>query len=93
MNAVIFVAITASFYASLGAQVSGLDTSSPAVRQRISPLNPPAQGTPPDEAAAARRASTGAFRLAMLAGTILLVAGSAVNAVGIRNPAAPAPSD
>lgn len=92
INALIFVAITASFYANLGAHVPGLDVSSPAIRQRISPLNPPPQGTPPVEAAAARRASTRAFRLAMLVGAILLLAGAAVNAVGIRNPAAAEPS-
>jgi EmrB/QacA subfamily drug resistance transporter len=90
MNAVVFVAITASFYASLGAQAPGLDTSSPAVRQQIAPLNPPARGTPADQVAAAHQASTRAFRLAMAIGTILLLGGAVVNAVGIQNPAPPA---
>jgi EmrB/QacA subfamily drug resistance transporter len=88
INAVIFVAITASFYAGLGARVPGLDTSAPAVRQQISPLNRPAQGTPEDTATAARQASTGAFHAAMLIGTVLLLGGVVINAVGIRNPAA-----
>jgi EmrB/QacA subfamily drug resistance transporter len=91
INALIFVAITASFYASLGAHVPELDIASSAVRRQFSPLNPPPKGTPPDQAAAVREASTAAFRRAMLAGAILLLAGSAVNAVGIRNSTAPTP--
>ena len=87
INAVVFVAITASFYASLGAQIPRLDTSSPAIRQQISPLNKPAQETPADEAAAARQASVGAFHAAMLIGAVLLLGGAVVNAVGIINPA------
>jgi predicted MFS family arabinose efflux permease len=83
INALIFVAITASF--------PELDIASSAVRRQFSPLNPPPKGTPPDQAAAVREASTAAFRRAMLAGAILLLAGSAVNAVGIRNSTAPTP--
>src|SRR5439155_8896058 len=37
--ALIFVAITASFYSSLAAQVPGLDAADPNVRAAISPLN------------------------------------------------------
>jgi EmrB/QacA subfamily drug resistance transporter len=92
INAVIFVAITTSFYANLAAHIPGLDTSSPGVRRELSPLNPPPRGTPADQAAAARRASTDAFHLAMLVGAALLLVGGAVNAAGIRNPATPAPS-
>lgn len=39
------------------------------------------------------RASTDAFRLAMLVSSALLVAGAATNAVGIRNPAREAHPD
>jgi EmrB/QacA subfamily drug resistance transporter len=92
MSAVVFVAITATFYANLGAQIPGLDASSPAVRQRIAPLNPPAAGVPAAEAAAARRASTQAFHLAMLVASLLMLVGAAVSALGIENPATPADS-
>ena len=87
MSALVFVAITATFYAYLGAQVPGLDTSSPAVRQQIAPLNPPAAGIPAAEAAAARLASTRAFHLAMLVASLLLLVGAGVSAVGIENSA------
>jgi EmrB/QacA subfamily drug resistance transporter len=84
-GAAIFVAITATFYADLAARVPGLDSASVELRQRISPLDRPGEGTPPAEVAAARAASTDAFRLAMLVSAGLLVAGPAVNAAGIRD--------
>ncbi|MDR7522820.1 MAG: MFS transporter [Armatimonadota bacterium] len=85
-GALIFVAITASFYAGLGARVPGLDVTSPRLRGQIAPLNRPAAGVPADQVAAARSASTDAFHLAMLIGAGLLAAGAVVNAVGIANP-------
>ncbi len=85
-GALIFVAITASFYAGLAARVPGLDVSSSEVRGQIAPLNLPAEGVPADQAAAARDASTDAFHLAMLISAGLLLSGAVVNAVGIRNP-------
>jgi EmrB/QacA subfamily drug resistance transporter len=91
INAVVFVAITASFYASLATHVPGLDTSASGIRQQISPLNRPAQGVPANEGAAARQASADAFHVAMMIGAVLLLGGAAVNAAGIRNPAAAAP--
>jgi EmrB/QacA subfamily drug resistance transporter len=87
-GAVIFVLITAGFYASLAAQVPGLDTSSPELRAQVSPLNPPAPGTPPDVVAAAEIASTESFHVAMLTGTLLLAFGAAVNWFGISDPQA-----
>jgi EmrB/QacA subfamily drug resistance transporter len=95
-GALIFVAIASSFYASLGQQVPGLDTSNEQVRTAIAPLNQP----DPDEqvpvngeqvdadslANEADVASTQAFHLAMIIGAGLLIAGAAVNAIGIRNP-------
>lgn len=89
MSAAVFVAITTTFYANLGAQVPGLDTSSPAVRQRIAPLNLPPPGVPEAEAAAARRASTRAFHLAMLVAALFMLVGAAISAAGIENPRAP----
>jgi hypothetical protein len=84
-GAVIFVAITATFYSSLGARVPGLDPNAADVRATIPPLNRPARDVPPDRASAARAASTDAFRLAMVLAAGLCLLGAGVNAVGIRN--------
>ena len=94
-GALIFVAITSSFYAGLHERIPTLDTSVPEVRKEFAPLNLPAHsGTlAPDAAArlnAAQAASTDAFHLAMLVAVGLLVAGAAANAIGIRNSGAAA---
>ncbi|HKV44917.1 MAG TPA: MFS transporter [bacterium] len=85
IGAAIFVAITATFYANLAARIPGLDTSSPAVRRQIAPLNLPSSDAPADQADAARAASAAVFHLAMLVSAALLAGGAAINAVGIRN--------
>lgn len=85
-GAVIFVAVTASFYGSLQARLPELDTDAPAVRAEVAPLNRPSEELSADEAQAARAASTDAFHLAMLIAALLCAAGAAVNALGIRNP-------
>jgi EmrB/QacA subfamily drug resistance transporter len=87
-GAIIFVAITASFYAGLHARVPSIDVNDPHTRLTISPLNvetPPPSPAPEDLAriAAEREASTDAFHLAMLVAAALLAAGAATNAVGI----------
>src|SRR5438876_926694 len=81
-GALIFIFLTASFYASLAAHLPGVDTSSESFRNQVSPLN-----TPSDLklTAIVRDASTTAFHLAMLIGSGLLLVGAVVNAVGIRN--------
>lgn len=84
-GALIFVAITASFYGGLGA-VPGIDVSSPEVRTEYAPLNPPPEEAPSEVARAVREESTKSFRLAMLAAVALLAAGAAVNGLWIRNP-------
>jgi EmrB/QacA subfamily drug resistance transporter len=84
LGAVIFVAITASFYSALAARVPGLDPADPAVRSAIVPLNPPKPGTPDAEVAAARIASVDAFHLAALVSAGLMVAGSATSWLGLR---------
>jgi EmrB/QacA subfamily drug resistance transporter len=84
LGAVIFVAITASFYAELGALVPGLDPKDPAVQAAVQPLNPPAPGTSPELAAASKEASIDAFHLAALVSAGLMAAGAAVCAVGLR---------
>jgi EmrB/QacA subfamily drug resistance transporter len=83
LAAVLFIVITGSFYATLSSRIPGLDTGSPEVRHALSPLNPP-RTNDPAAAAAARDASTDAFRLAMLVAAGLLVAGAVVNWFGIR---------
>jgi hypothetical protein len=85
-GALIFVAIAASFYHGIAAR--GIDTSAPDFRSRVAPLNEPA-GESAAVRRAAREASTDAFHIAMLISAGLLLAGAAVNAVGIRNPGGP----
>jgi EmrB/QacA subfamily drug resistance transporter len=84
LGAVIFVAITASFYTTLAARVPGLDPADPAVRGTIVPLNPPRSGTSPDVVAAAKEASVEAFHLSALVSAGLMVAGAATSAFGLR---------
>jgi EmrB/QacA subfamily drug resistance transporter len=84
--AVIFVAVVSSFYGAIGERVSDVDPDSPRFRQQVAPLNPPDEGVPPSVVRAAREASTDAFHLAMMVGAGLLLAGAAVNAIGIKNP-------
>ncbi len=97
-GAVIFIAITSSFYAGMAARLPDVDTTDPRFRQAVSPLNPPKlvtddQGSPPSAGQrlpeidrASREQSTDSFHLAMLVSVALLAAGAAANALGIRNP-------
>jgi len=92
-GALIFVVITASFYAVLQARVPSLDPSDPSTRLRISPLaveTAPPSPSPEDLAriAAEREASTEAFRLAMVVAAGLLASGAVTNALGIVDRAA-----
>jgi hypothetical protein len=84
IGALIFIAISASFYSSLAAQVPGLDPSDPAIRAAIVPLNPPKADVAPGQAAAAKVASVDAFHLAALVSVGLLLAGAAANGIGLR---------
>jgi hypothetical protein len=90
VNALIFVAVAASFYATIGQHVPGVDTGSRELRNAVAPLNQPSEEIAPEVRTAAGQASTDAFHLAMLVAAGLLTAGAAVNGFGIRNPA---PSD
>jgi predicted MFS family arabinose efflux permease len=85
-GAVIFVAITASFYSGMAARIPGTDTSDPAFRHDYPPMTVPRTSDP--RAVAARDQSTEAFHLAMYVGAALLAAGALVNATGISNEAA-----
>ena len=88
IGAVIFVAITGSFYSSLAARVPGLDPSDASIRAAVEPLNPPKAGTPPAVVDAAKQASVDAFHLAALVTVGLLVAGAAANGIGLRGESA-----
>lgn len=83
--ALVFIVVTGSFYTSLATRVPGLDASDPALRAQVQPLNQPKPGTPDGVAAAATVASTEAFHLAAIACGLLLLAGAAINAVGLRS--------
>src|SRR5439155_3604915 len=85
-GALIFVAVTASFYAGLQQRLPSLDLNDEQVRLSISPLNVQRGKTDPQLIAAERDASTDAFHLAMLIGAGLFAAGAIVNAAGIRDP-------
>jgi EmrB/QacA subfamily drug resistance transporter len=87
VNALIFVAVAASFYASIGDRVPGVDSGSREFRNAVAPLNQPSDDVAPEVRAAAQTASTEAFHLAMLVAAGLLLAGAGVNGFGIRNPA------
>jgi MFS family permease len=84
-GAVVFIAITASFYQGLHQRAPSVDTSSPTVRQQLSPLNAPPVSVPREVAQAARDASTDAFHLAIIVTVGLLICGAVVNGVGIVN--------
>jgi EmrB/QacA subfamily drug resistance transporter len=86
-GAVIFIGVSASFYAGLADRAPGLDVSSAAVREQVPPLKQPAGSLTPEERVAAQAASTDAFHLAMLIAALLCLAGAGVNAAGIRDPA------
>jgi EmrB/QacA subfamily drug resistance transporter len=87
VNALIFVAVASTFYATVGRLVPSADVNSQAFRREVAPLNQPAAGVSPQVASAARHASTDAFHLSMMVAAGLLVIGAAVNGFGIRNPA------
>jgi hypothetical protein len=90
-TAVIFIGVSATFYAGLQERAPSLDVSSAEVREQLAPLNPPAAEVSAEVAQAAREASTDAFHLAMLIAAVLCAAGAAVNWVGIRDPGSGAP--
>jgi EmrB/QacA subfamily drug resistance transporter len=84
IGAIIFIAISATFYASLGVLAPGLDTSSATVRTDFQPLNPPPASATPEQVAATIQASLDAFHLAMLVAAVLLIVGGLVSWFGLR---------
>jgi EmrB/QacA subfamily drug resistance transporter len=84
LGALIFVALSTTFYTQLAATAPDIDTTSAAVRAAFPPLNPPRAGATPDQVMAAARASIEAFHLAMLIAAGLVAIGAAVSWVGLR---------
>jgi EmrB/QacA subfamily drug resistance transporter len=86
-GALVFIAISASFYANFDAALEERTGSAIQidVRDEISPLNRPEDDLGKSVRAAAADASTQAFQLAALVSALLCFAGAAVNGVGIRN--------
>jgi EmrB/QacA subfamily drug resistance transporter len=81
-GALIFVLITAAFYSNV-TRATGLEMT-PELRQQIAPLNKPRDNVAPELVTAANEASLRAFHLAMGACVTLLLAGTVVNAAGLR---------
>ena len=84
-GAVIFIIVTASFYATLGAHFPYLDVNDPYVRSHIQPMAAPGPLINLDRWSDVQIASTDAFHLAMLTAAVLLVAGALVNFLGISD--------
>ena len=83
IGALIFIAISATFYSVLGS-LTGLDTSSSDIRQAFPPLNPPRGDASEAQLEAVRHASVDAFHQAMLVSAGLLGVGGAVSFFGLR---------
>ena len=86
VGALIFVAVASSFYGAIVERVPDARVESARFRQDVSPLNQPPEGSSPELSTAVREASTDAFHLAMIVAAGLMLAGAAVNGLGIRNP-------
>ena len=89
VTALIFVAVVSTFYNAISEKAPGVDTSSPAFRERVAPLNVRKlvqEEEDPVLIQAARASSTDSFHLAALVSAGLLFAGAAINGFGIRNP-------
>jgi hypothetical protein len=84
IGALVFIAITASFYSSLASQIPGLNPDDPQLRATVAPLNQPPPGSPPALVDATKEASTEAFRFALLVCAGLLIVGAVVDGVGLR---------
>jgi EmrB/QacA subfamily drug resistance transporter len=84
LSALIFVAITGTFYASLTRMVPGFDASDRTLRSLVQPLNRPEPGLPPEVIDAAVVASAGALQVAALVCAGLLALGALANWIGLR---------
>jgi EmrB/QacA subfamily drug resistance transporter len=85
VSAIIFIAVSGSFYATLADRIPGLEPSSPEVREEVQPLNPPRGDVTPELATAVRDASTDAYHVSVVVAAGLLIGGGAVNMLGLRS--------
>ncbi len=92
LSALIFIVVTASFYASVAGQIAGFDPASAVDRRLVQPLNQPTAGLDPALVAAAQVASTDAFHVAALVCAGFLIAGAMVNYIGLRERAVGIPA-
>ncbi len=88
VGALIFIAVTATFYGVVADRLPGTDVNDAAVRRTLTPLNPPGPDATAEQGEAARAASVDAFHVAMLIAALMCAAGAATNGLGIRNPGA-----
>ncbi len=84
LGALIFVAVSGTFYAALSTLAPDLDLTSAAVRAGFPPLNPPRVEATAAHIEAAARASIDAFHQAMAVAAGLVAIGGAVSWVGLR---------
>lgn len=84
IGVIIFIAVSATYYASLATRAPDLDTSKGDVRTGFQPLNPAPPGATADQLTAATQASIDAFHLAMIVVAALLVVGGLVSWYGLR---------
>jgi EmrB/QacA subfamily drug resistance transporter len=85
LGAIIFIAVSATFYGSLAAKAPGLDTGAADVRKAFQPLNPPPESATTEQLTAATQASIDAFHLSMIVIAALLVIGGLVSWYGLRD--------
>jgi EmrB/QacA subfamily drug resistance transporter len=85
LGAIIFIAISATYYASLATKAPDLDTTAVNVRTAFQPLNPAPGSATADQVTAATQASIDAFHLSMLVVAALLVIGGLVSWYGLRD--------
>ncbi len=85
LGALIFIPVSAAYYASLGA-ATGLDTADETIRRMFQPLNPPGAGATAAQVTASNEASIAAFQLAMWICAGLLAVGAFVSWYGLREP-------
>jgi hypothetical protein len=84
LGAIIFIGISATYYASLATSAPGLDTAAGTVRKAFQPLNPPPSSATAEQFLAATQASMDSFHLAMIVAASLLVVGGLVSWFGLR---------
>ncbi|MGH2749529.1 MAG: MFS transporter [Actinomycetota bacterium] len=84
-GALIFIAVSASFFAALQDRLPDANVSSTEIRSQVSPLNAPSSSAGEELVSASRAASTEAFHIAMLIAASLCIGGAVVNGAGISN--------